>query len=180
MTIGIFFSQCSYITIQYLWHHLQNRWGLWDYCLFAFSVLLFVISKGLLLRYSAFDSRFCCSFNISKPLAQGWPSLKQWTKWSLLTSAFKFNSQLLNDLMTRFFSSQFQDSKIHWTTNCREEGFVFLLQCTDVRLKLTIHDKIPLCRLWKVCSRPRRVLEHTWCIPQESKHHRFSSVLTIS
>ena len=39
--------------------------------LFASSVSLFAISKGLLLRYYAFSSRFCCSFNISKPLAQG-------------------------------------------------------------------------------------------------------------
>ena len=40
--------------------------------LFVFTsyVLLAVISKGPPLRYSAFDSRFCCSFNISTPLAQ--------------------------------------------------------------------------------------------------------------
>ena len=38
---------------------------------FAYSLSLSVISKGLLLKYSAIDSRFCCSFNISKPLAQG-------------------------------------------------------------------------------------------------------------
>ena len=44
---------------------------------FASTVSFSVISKGLLLRYSAFDSRFYCFFNISKPLAQGWPSLKQ-------------------------------------------------------------------------------------------------------
>ena len=125
LTIGSFFSQCSYITIQYLWHYLPNRWGLWDYCLFASSVLLFVISKGLLLRYSAFDSRFCCLFNMPKPSAQDSPSLKQWIKWSLLASAFKSNPQLLNELMTRFFSSQFKDSKIHSATNCREAGFIY-------------------------------------------------------
>ena len=38
---------------------------------FASTVSFSVISKGLLLRYSAFDSRFYCFFNISKPLAQG-------------------------------------------------------------------------------------------------------------
>ena len=61
-----------------------------------------------------------------------------------------------------------------------KQASYILLQCTDVRLKLTIHDKIPLYHLWKVFSRPHRVLEHTWCIPQESKHNRFLSVLTIS
>ena len=78
---------------------------------FASSVSLSVISKGLLLIYSASDNRFYCSFNISKPLA--------------LPSSFKFNRQLLNDLMIWFFSNRFQDSKIHSTAKCREAGFIF-------------------------------------------------------
>ena len=69
----------------------------------AASVFFSVISKRLLLRHSAFDSRVCCSFNISKPLAQGWLPLKQWIKWSSLSSVFKFNPQLLNDLIIKFF-----------------------------------------------------------------------------
>ena len=100
---------------------------------FASSLSLFVISEGLLLRYSAFDSRFCCSFNRSKPLAQGWPSFKQWIKWSSLPSVFKFNPQLLNDLIIRFFSSRFQDSKIHSTAKMSWSRF-HLTECRDSTL----------------------------------------------
>ena len=138
-------------------------------------VLLSMISQGLLLIYSAFDSRFCCSFNISKSLTQGRPSLKQWIKWSLLPSVFKFNSQLLNELMITLFSSvilRFQNS-LDYQIHPEKQVSYFLLQCTDAHMKLTIHHKIPLCDIWKVCSRPCWVLEHTWCIPQESKHHLF-------
>ena len=177
MTIGIFFflnvSQWQFI-IYVIIFRIARVYEI--IAVFASSALLFMISKELLLRYSAFDSRFYCSFNISKPLAQGWPFLKQWIKWSSLPSILKFNPQLLNDLMIRFFSSRPKIPKSTRLPNDMRQVSYFLLQCIDVHLMLTIHHKILLCGVWKVCCRPCRVLEHTWWIPQESKHHQFSSV----
>ena len=72
---------------------------------FASSVLLSLILKGLLLRYSAFDNRFCWEFGIEcRTLQQSPWNYRNWY---------------------RFFSSRFQDSKIHLTTKCNEAGFTF-------------------------------------------------------
>ena len=108
-----------------MWSSSESLGSMRLLSVFASSALLFMISKELLLRYSAFDSRFYCSFNISKPLAQGWPFLKQWIKWSSLPSVLKFNPQLLNDLMIRFFSSHPKIPKSTRLPNDRFHIFYF-------------------------------------------------------
>ena len=84
--------------------------------------------------------------------------------------------------MIRFFSSRFQDSKIHSITKYREADFIFPASVYYVNLKLTIHHKIPLCGLWKVYSRPSTLtyLLHPPGIKASSVFISFNNFLTPS
>ena len=113
----------SFSTVQYLWYHLQNCWGLWDYCLDLPP-----------LYYFLWFQRDCCwdiLHSIANPVAP-LTYLSHVHKLDLLWNSklngpfiSKFNPQLLSDFMIRFFLSWFQDSKTHSTTKCCVAGFIF-------------------------------------------------------